>query len=330
MMDIELLRPELPWNEIALRYQSGHGSPRLAKEYGCSKFTVLVNLERLGVPRRDPSSARREYACDHAFFDTVDTEAKAYWLGFIAADGSITEGGNVLSITLGEQDADHLALFRDALGDPRPIRFYEPGRVCKDGRKMRLARYSVASREMAAGLAVYGVVPRKSQTVPWPALPGELLPHYLRGYIDGDGCFSVSSGKLRTIQFRLVGNEPFLQGCAAYLESQGIPRPRVFKHSENCNIYCLCCGGTNRVRKVAELVYAGASVWLGRKRDLVDHFRPSRPHRSIDRTECLRGHPTSPENTCYTTRNGLPAQVCRVCRRQEQKGLRRRQARSTS
>lgn len=49
----------------------------------------------------------RSYALQEDYFDKIDTQEKAYWLGFIAADGCIGEQRgkpSVLVVGLAEKD----------------------------------------------------------------------------------------------------------------------------------------------------------------------------------------------------------------------------------
>lgn len=52
-----------------------------------------------------------------------------------------------------------------------------------------LGWYSTA---MAKDLATYGVVPRKTSIVYLPILSNAMMPHLIRGLIDGDGCLSIT------------------------------------------------------------------------------------------------------------------------------------------
>ena len=44
-------------------------------------------------------------------FDSIDTEEKAYWLGFIFADGYISLKGNSFELSLKGSDSEHLDKF---------------------------------------------------------------------------------------------------------------------------------------------------------------------------------------------------------------------------
>jgi hypothetical protein len=77
--------------EICRRYLQGEGSYALAREFGVAGFTVSRLLNQRGIKRRFGSEAHRTHSANHSFFNTIDTEEKAYWLGFLAADGCIVE-----------------------------------------------------------------------------------------------------------------------------------------------------------------------------------------------------------------------------------------------
>lgn len=49
-------------------------------------------------------------------FDTIDTPEKAYWLGFIVADGYLNVNRRMLRIKLGDIDKNHLLKYINFLG----------------------------------------------------------------------------------------------------------------------------------------------------------------------------------------------------------------------
>src|ERR1035437_3192398 len=108
-----------------------------------------------------------------------ETPEVAYWAGFLMADGTVTRNGAsfVVSLSLSENDLDNLLKFRDFLGKQD-----EPGTMPQDMR-----RVAVGSKRLGNDLARWGVVPNKTYVGIIPSdIPNELLPHYIRGLIDGD------------------------------------------------------------------------------------------------------------------------------------------------
>lgn len=49
-------------------------------------------------------------------FDIIDSQEKAYWLGFIIADGYLNVDRRMLRIKLGDKDKNHLEKFIKFLG----------------------------------------------------------------------------------------------------------------------------------------------------------------------------------------------------------------------
>jgi len=50
------------------------------------------------------------------YFDVIDNPDKAYWLGFLYADGAISSNNNTVELSLKSSDIKHLEKFRDNLG----------------------------------------------------------------------------------------------------------------------------------------------------------------------------------------------------------------------
>jgi hypothetical protein len=116
------------------------------------------------------------------FFDEIDTEEKAYFLGLMISDGNVfnDETGRQasISITLDSNDKYILEAFQSALGANTSVA--HDGRGC--------SQIAVRSNKMAETLAGYGVVPRKSHITYLPLnIPKDKFSHLIRGIFDGDG-----------------------------------------------------------------------------------------------------------------------------------------------
>ena len=117
-------------------------------------------------------------------FEKIDSEEKAYWLGFLYADGYISFSENKIELSLAEKDVHHIEKFRDFLGINNRI-CYRPS--------VKAYRLSFRSDKCKQDLINQGCTPRKSLTLKFPTskqVPYELIRHFIRGYFDGDGWFS--------------------------------------------------------------------------------------------------------------------------------------------
>ena len=114
---------------IIADYKSGMSSNKIAAKLGLHSKRVLRLLKKTQTARRTYAQALRRYQLNEDFFDTVNTEAKAYWFGFILADGQLAATGRTkkstrLRISLQHRDKEHLELFRQSLNTDAPIRQY--------------------------------------------------------------------------------------------------------------------------------------------------------------------------------------------------------------
>lgn len=89
---------------------------KCAKKHGIHRETLAKYLKSLDVHKD-----RRHYDIDENFFEEINTEEKAYWLGFILADGCLKKNSNQLSINLSIKDFNHLEKFKKNLKSDKPI-----------------------------------------------------------------------------------------------------------------------------------------------------------------------------------------------------------------
>lgn len=272
--------------ELCQRYKAGEPAARLGPEYGVSVGWVSQILRRHDLEPRTRSETNRRYQCDHAFFDRVDAEEKAYWLGFIGADGYVSKsnshGSRELKVALGEQDEEHLCRLKKGLRSNHSIRRY-----VQQGNPY--VSFSVRSEQLAEGLARFGVVAGKCHTLEWPDLPEGLKRHFLRGYFDGDGYWNIKHGYRNgqkmlhwqpDIAFRLTSDQRFLRGCREYLERTCNLNRTTLSHRHWKGKYSastLIYSGRDNVSRIFRLMYDGATVYLPRKYERVAPYIQGEP-----------------------------------------------------
>lgn len=243
---------------IIAAYVGGRGALAIAKGEGVSEMRVTGVLRRAGVAMREAGHPRT-YTHDPTYFDAITDEARAYWLGFLMADGCVTDG-NYLKLSLGVIDRGHLEKLRAALGSTHPITEhatkggYKPGAI--------ITCFGLRCDRLAAGLARGGVVPRKSHTAVPPELPEALQRHFWRGMVDGDGYIS-QSGHNYTVG--LTGNEAVCTAFRAWVRRH-IQTEAVVRRNHTAWKYDL--GGYIGPLELLRLLYDGATIALDRKREL--------------------------------------------------------------
>lgn len=243
---------------IVAAYADGQSTSRIASDFGVHPGMVSVVVRRAGGNVRSNEAAHRVYRCDHHYFDTIDTEHRAYWLGFVAADGCV-HSQNRLSFMLAAKDREHLLRFREALGATHPI-------TDCDNNGYPGVKFNVRSAELVAALAHHGVTPRKSLTESPPTtVPANLMRHFWRGFFDGDGCIYLQ-GKAPKIN--IIGGHPMVEAFAAFARAASGTTARVAPTRTRASVFAVC--GLHVVRAILRVLYADASVSLGRKRVLFE------------------------------------------------------------
>jgi len=127
---------------------------------------------------------------------------------------------------------------------------------------------SFCSKEMFRDLEALGASPHKSRTIGFPAVPTPLLPHFVRGVIDGDGTLSWNAS--RPIVQIYSGSPSFLKALAVVVErGTGIPAPRLSSNRSNWYIKW----STMRAKCLAGWLYFdNPGLMLARKSAIATQF----------------------------------------------------------
>lgn len=169
--------------------EKGLSTVQMAKIAHCSPDAIRDGMKRLGV-QIDPyqsNQTKRKYRVNDSYFNKIDTEEKAYWFGFLMADGYVIEKGYI-TIGLSRIDENHLFSFLTAVESDAPVIRYisNAGTV---GKAHEMSKITVCSVKLARDLTKRGLKSPKSLQEFLPPLSDEWYPAFIRGYFDGDGSF---------------------------------------------------------------------------------------------------------------------------------------------
>lgn len=206
-------------------------------------------------------------------FKEIDTEEKAYWLGFFYADANITntESNYSLDIALKFEDYNHLVKLKKFLQTEVEIK----KRIIKSnatGKIHEACRLSISNKELVEDLISKGCVPRKSLILDFPdenILPPLLRIHFIRGYYDGDGSlFIPKKRKTRAQQSTLsfVGTQKFLLKLREELSLTNT------KMQSKGNAFATYHGGNVKVEQYLNKIYENATIYLERKFSKYQYF----------------------------------------------------------
>ena len=220
------------------------------------------------------------------YFDTIDNEHKAYWLGFIWSDGylgyRIRDNGREeynLKLSLMENDYKHLEKFNKDLDGDYQIHYYTYGQSAFRSQTGREARLFITNKYLGKLLRdTYGIIPYRDDCSKLiQNIPEHLIAHFIRGIIDADGCFchyhtQEEGYTLNKYTLTICGTISLLQYIEKYLVSrnliQNVERKYLKRHKEsNRDVRCstLNLSGKHNVVDVLNYLYKDATIYLDRK-----------------------------------------------------------------
>lgn len=210
-----------------------------------------------------------KYSYNKDFFETIDTEEKAYWLGFLYADGCINKiyrndklKSMDIELSLCKRDENHLQKFLNSLESDIKIKHKS---IKLNGKIYEASRVTVCCTKMCRDLCDKGCTPQKSLTLKFPTvdvIDDKLLKHFIRGYFDGDGCVSISKENIIIVNF--VGTLNFLKGVSNFLLKNSI----IYKepsYVQKGNAFQMFIYGADIIKQFYKFLYDDATVYLDRK-----------------------------------------------------------------
>lgn len=212
---------------------------------------------------------RSKYKNEH-YFDCIDTEEKAYWLGFIFADGNVSKPSRVvqgkikpwyrIEVSLKYEDVDHLNKLRNALEMENEVR-----RSHTNFAQCERCRLSWNSKHMWSILNSYGCTPCKSKTLKFPNTSifknKNLIKHFIRGYVDGDGCLSYQDTNHKKACLNILGTYDMLDNIQHWLPLQY--ESKIYGKSNGSIQQLLFQGRT--AFYIVNYLYKNSLISLGRK-----------------------------------------------------------------
>lgn len=155
-------------------------------------------------------------------FDKIDNDEKAYWLGFILADGYLNINKNMMRIKLGGRDRDHLIKFIKFVGgDISMLKSEVHGITGND-----IAYVSLYSKEIREALYKLGIRQAKSGKEKVCDIDSCYHRSFIRGIWDGDGFIREDLTGVG-----VVGSEELMIFIQEYLrENLGIEPLKVHPH----------------------------------------------------------------------------------------------------
>jgi len=266
--EIMMNKKEWSQDELVFMKENYHikTNDEISKILNRTKSSVKMKAIRLGLKKPE----KRVY--DETVFEKIDTEEKAYWLGFILADGTINcdyiSHNYELSIELKESDSGHIKKFIDFIKTDADVKFrtrYSKSIDCTT----TTAFVRIYSKKIIEDLINKNVCQRKTFLIEYPKLDNTFFIWFLRGFFDGDG--SIYYYKRRNCYQANItyANKEFLELLQSKLKNLSINcYITTYTNSYKTKMYQLQIKGKKNARNFFELLYKNSTIHLDRKYEL--------------------------------------------------------------
>ncbi len=247
-------------NFIIDKLQKRFTIKEIAKELNCHDCTISNFLVKNNIDRH-------LIKFNYNFFETIDAEEKAYWLGYITADGCVFTGFQKSNLSITSKDFEHLEKWRQAIKCILPIKT-----IVISGKDY--GRVDTSNKKLITDLSKYGIIQNKTYNLiyPYNLIPEDYVNHYIRGYFDGDGCiFKNMRNNIVTPRITFVGASlPYLEGLKQILKIDNKICPVL--NTKHYNIYI---GKCEEVIRIMDWLYKKATIFLDRKKEKYLEIRNS-------------------------------------------------------
>ena len=107
-------------DEIVTLYNQGNTPAQIAERYGCCTSNITRRLKKVGIEfKRDYLKTRHNrngrHKIDTDFFKCINTEEKAYFLGIMYSDGSVSDNQFYLKLKDEYASNDNRTIFTHSI-----------------------------------------------------------------------------------------------------------------------------------------------------------------------------------------------------------------------
>lgn len=249
-------------------YNEHHNINKVCRLMNISGTTVHNILIDAGIHILNRSECKRTCTINETYFDNIDTHRKAYYLGLLYADGTVSSTSNRVQISLQERDKDIIYQLQHDLQCDYKISLIEYNK--KNPNHQNQYCLTITNTHIHDALVKHGVIPNKSLILEFPSdLDEEFYPSFILGYIDGDGTIVKSEKRVR-----LISTESFCIRIAEIVNE---------KFNIHCTIsYChhrtdkstrsLQIAGGKQAKLFLDWIYSKCDIYLQRKYNIYNNL----------------------------------------------------------
>lgn len=244
--------------QIKEAYLNGRSIHGIAKDMNCSSNVPYRILREYNIIDSERLAQTYDLVNEN-IFEKIDTEQKAYWLGFLMADCYMNDlnGKYGIELMLTEKDQDRIESFKNFINSKTPLHIQN--KVINGYNEVRVCIYN---KKIFQDLISWGCIPRKSliKVFPWK-IPTLMYRHFIRGYFDGNGSISQCKGQY---QVTITSSERMCKGIENLLIKKGVIYRRC-KMQRSGKAWTFRRGGNVQVRQIFHYLYDEATEYMKRK-----------------------------------------------------------------
>lgn len=223
-----------------------------------TRYAVKYDIYNSKYTREKTNYVNEDYFCN------IDSPDKAYFLGFIMADGNMYKRKNgtyQFSIKIKNTDKDILFKFADAIGFNKE-KIHERSEN-RNGTITHCTEIKIYNQRFCNSLIALGIIPRKTGKEYMPEMPDEFKKDFIRGYIDGDGWI----GKDKALIGICSSSNKILEQINEYLKETINTKLNSNKRRKD-NVYVNSTANRKKVYHILKHLYYEDCISLDRKNNL--------------------------------------------------------------
>lgn len=275
---------DIDYDLIIERYNNLKNLKKVAKSFNVSIRPIKRILENNSI-----KLTNRRYNVNHSYFEVIDTEEKAYWLGFLYADGCVrkTKSGSQLILKLSDKDKNHLNLFKTNIESEHKIINSQNKTISKKGTPSisNNCVIRINSDKLIQDLITQGCIPKKTFIIDKPNIPEKFYKDFLRGYYDGDGNFFYNDKSKMAVITIVSASEKFRKFIIEVISKI----PNIGNIHEDKEKYTIKITNIVGIIGFLSYIYDGSKIELTRKKEYYEKYREYRKSVESNYQRGLRG-----------------------------------------
>jgi intein-encoded DNA endonuclease-like protein/16S rRNA G966 N2-methylase RsmD len=275
-------------NTMIKLYQEGQTCKQISTQLNRGPETIRKNLKKLNIKMREYRDYYA-YKLNDDYFEIIDTEEKSYWLGFLLADGCISQSaGDYRSFHFNLQRKDKKSIedFKNSIKFNGEVKDFEHK---KNNKTYLKSGIDFNNKNFCNHLLKLGWIEFKKEDNPYitiEKIDPKLLSHLTRGFFDGDGCISRNKKRFKSFYINFSGSKIVLETFRNIISKEvGLPKA-IVKPSKTDKSYRLSWNGNKQIYRFGKWLYNKSTIYMKRKHDrfklIFDHYDNKLPQFDFD------------------------------------------------